>query len=149
MPEERLALWAHLVSEHASAISMDTPLEVLIDMHTNEHKGPGTIRNHDATFRGATHVKLVEVLSERDDVFENMSEGQLRAFTKRLQAEIARRLGQAINEISADTEIDEIYWKAARDMWEQVSKLVDDCRSKMASLSKTLTKPFSEESPNT
>lgn len=145
MPEERLALWAHLVSEHACALSMDTPLEVLVDVHKNEHKGPGTIRNHDESLRGATHARLIEVLSERDDVFPSMSEGQLRAFTKRIHNEISRRLGQAVDELQDNSDLDEVYWAAARDMWGQVAKLVESCRERMESLSKT----FSEESPNT
>lgn len=150
MPEERLALWAHLVSEHACALSMDTPLEVLVDMHASEHKGPGTIRNHDESLRGATHARLIEVLSERDDVFPSMLEGELRGFTKRIHNEISRRLGQAVDELRDNSDLDEVYWEAARDMWEQVSKLVESCREKMASLSKTYSKPFaSEESPNT
>ena len=64
--EQRIALWAHLVSKHCVIISPLTEEEDLVDIHDHEHKGPGTIRNHDIKDRDFELKKLGEVLSEYD-----------------------------------------------------------------------------------
>lgn len=64
--EDRVKLWAHIVSQHASMLSPETPLDVLIDVHEHEHDGPGTIRNHPRESREYSLKKLGEVLSESD-----------------------------------------------------------------------------------
>lgn len=61
--EERLELWAHIVSEHCNMAPPGT-LADMIEYHMNEHEGPGTIRNHDPASRGYSLRKLAAVLSE-------------------------------------------------------------------------------------
>lgn len=64
---QRFELWAHLVSDHAGIYSPDlTPAE-LTDIHDHEHRGPGTIRDHDPRQRTYSLKKMGEVLSESDD----------------------------------------------------------------------------------
>jgi hypothetical protein len=65
--EDRIKLWAHIVSQHASMLSPETPLDVLIDAHEHEHDGPGTIRNHPRDSRTYSLKKLGKVLSEAED----------------------------------------------------------------------------------
>ncbi len=63
---KRVELWAHIVSEHATIIGLDTPYDELLIHHTDEHDGPGTIRNHPRESRDFTLKKLGEVLAEDD-----------------------------------------------------------------------------------
>lgn len=65
--KERIKLWAHIVSQHSNIISPETPMKDLVDYHDNEHRGPGTIRNHDPKDRTYSLKKLGEVLSESED----------------------------------------------------------------------------------
>lgn len=65
--EDRLALWAHLVSRHATIVPVQATLEELIDMHEHEHKGPGTIRNHPIDSREYSLNKIGKVLSESEE----------------------------------------------------------------------------------
>lgn len=62
---ERLALWAHVVSEHSAIMPPDFSMEELLNYHTHEHKGPGTIRNHEESSRTYSLRKIGEVLLER------------------------------------------------------------------------------------
>ena len=62
----RIALWAHCVSEHAAILSPDALMSDLEDYHAAEHRGPGTIRNHDASSRAYSLQKLGRVLSEAE-----------------------------------------------------------------------------------
>ncbi len=74
----RIQLWAHLVSEHAMCIGLDYPKREYEEIHEYEHKGPGTIRNHDEESRHFSFKKIGEVLSECDGVdfdSENLSWG--------------------------------------------------------------------------
>jgi len=61
--EERLELWAHIVSEHCNMAPPGSLAEML-DYHFHEHEGPGTIRNHPVESRRFSLRKLAEVLSE-------------------------------------------------------------------------------------
>lgn len=61
--EERLELWAHIVSEHCN-MAPPGSLMAMLDYHDHEHEGPGTIRNHDHASRHYSLRKLAEVLSE-------------------------------------------------------------------------------------
>lgn len=70
--EERLELWAHIVSEHCNMAPPGTLAEML-DYHDSEHEGPGTIRNHPVESRRYSLRKLAKVLSELepdDDPYE-------------------------------------------------------------------------------
>lgn len=70
--EERLELWAHIVSEHCNAAPPGT-LTSMLDYHDHEHEGPGTIRNHPVESRQYSLRKIAKVLSELepdDDPYE-------------------------------------------------------------------------------
>lgn len=70
--EERLELWAHIVSEHCNMAPPGT-LYSMLEYHDGEHEGPGTIRNHPVESRRYSLRKLAEVLSELepdDDPYE-------------------------------------------------------------------------------
>ncbi len=62
----RARLWAHLVSEHAAIIPLETSMKDLEDTHKHEHKGPGTIRNHDESSRSYSLKKLGAILYESE-----------------------------------------------------------------------------------
>lgn len=62
--EQHFALWAHLCSEHAGIWNHELTLAELMDEHDHEHKGPGTIRNHDPRSRHFSLKRLGKVLSE-------------------------------------------------------------------------------------
>jgi len=62
----RIALWAHCVSEHAVILPPEITLEDLVDYHDSEHRGPGTIRNHDPASRTYSLQKLGRILSEAE-----------------------------------------------------------------------------------
>lgn len=64
--EDRLVLWGHLVSKHATITPLHMTLEELIDMHEHEHKGPGTIRNHSPESREHSLHRIGKVLSEAE-----------------------------------------------------------------------------------
>lgn len=64
--EDRLVLWGHLVSMHASIVPLHATLEELLDVHEHEHNGPGTIRNHPRESREHSLNKIGKVLSESD-----------------------------------------------------------------------------------
>lgn len=64
---EQIALWAHCVSEHAVILSPETTLAELRSYHAGEHRGPGTIRNHEPESRHYSLKKMGMVLSEADD----------------------------------------------------------------------------------
>jgi hypothetical protein len=63
----RVELWAHIVSEHANCVGPTATLEQLEEYHRNEHKGPGTIRNHPEASRAYSLKKLGAVLSESEE----------------------------------------------------------------------------------
>jgi hypothetical protein len=65
--EDRLALWAHLTSEHAAILPGPWTYESLADMHAHEHKGPGTIRNHPEDSRASSLKKIANVLEDAED----------------------------------------------------------------------------------
>jgi len=67
LANEQVVLWAHCVSEHAVIMSPETSLEELQAYHAGEHRGPGTIRNHDPGSRRYCLKKLGEVLSETEE----------------------------------------------------------------------------------
>lgn len=60
---DRLELWAHIVSEHCNMAPPGSVADML-DYHENEHRGPGTIRNHDEHSYHYSLRKLAAVLSE-------------------------------------------------------------------------------------
>jgi hypothetical protein len=64
--EDRLVLWGHIISQHASCVGLDMTLEELIKLHEHEHDGPGTIRNHPRTSREYSLHKIGQVLIESD-----------------------------------------------------------------------------------
>lgn len=64
--QDRLTLWAHLVSAHATIVPVQATLDELIDMHEHEHNGPGTIRNHPRESREYSLKKIGRVLSESE-----------------------------------------------------------------------------------
>lgn len=64
--EDRIKLWAHLVSQHRAILDPLMDEEDLIDIHDHEHKGPGTIRDHDIKDRDFSVKKIGQVLSESD-----------------------------------------------------------------------------------
>lgn len=91
--EDRLTLWAHLVSEHCSVIGLDMSLEDLIKGHEHEHTGPGTIRNHPRESREAQLPKILLVLSESDHYgIPRMSINELRRHLGGVNREIDIRL---------------------------------------------------------
>ena len=89
--EDRLTLWAHIVCKHASCIGFDSPLETLIEIHEHEHRGPGTIRNHDPASRDADVATLIHVLSEAESGIMSMTDSQLRVQRGHVEREIKRR----------------------------------------------------------
>lgn len=91
--EDRLTLWAHLVSEHGSCIGLDMTLNDLIEAHEHEHTGPGTIRNHPRESRAAQLPKIILALSESDHYgVPRMSNSQVRRQLGLLNREIEIRL---------------------------------------------------------
>lgn len=64
--DNRIALWAHCVSEHAAILPPDAAMGDLEDYHAAEHRGPGTIRNHPPSSREYSLKKLDRVLSEAE-----------------------------------------------------------------------------------
>jgi hypothetical protein len=54
------------VSEHAVILPPEITLEDLVDYHDSEHRGPGTIRNHDPASRTYSLQKLGRILSEAE-----------------------------------------------------------------------------------
>lgn len=68
LSNDRLALWAHLVSEHAGVYGLQLTLEELTDIHKHEHEGPGTIRNHPYESRRAILGKIAKVIGEGEDL---------------------------------------------------------------------------------
>lgn len=92
--EDRLTLWAHLVSEHASCIGLDMSLADLVQAHEHEHTGPGTIRNHPRESRAAHLPKVILALSESDHYgVPRMSNNQLQRHVGLVNREITIRLG--------------------------------------------------------
>jgi hypothetical protein len=89
--EDRLTLWAHIVCRHASCVGLDMSLNDLVKIHDHEHRGPGTIRNHDLASRDADIATLIHVLSEADDGVLSMTDNQLRAHAKLVEREVKRR----------------------------------------------------------
>ncbi len=67
MTDDRLKLWAHLVSAHAGIYGLDQTYEQLTEEHEHEHTGPGTIRSHPRESRKASLKKIGQVLIECDD----------------------------------------------------------------------------------
>ena len=67
LQNDRIKLWAHLVSEHANVIDLDYPFAELLDMHRHEHNGPGGIRNHAESLRNYSLKRLGQVLSESEE----------------------------------------------------------------------------------
>jgi hypothetical protein len=65
--QDRNRLWAHCVSQHANILPPETPLAEMQSYHDGEHRGPGTIRDHDPADRSYSLKKLGEVLSEAED----------------------------------------------------------------------------------
>lgn len=90
--EDRLTLWAHLVSEHAGCFGLDLSLRELLEIHAHEHRGPGTIRNHDPLSREFRLAKIIYVLSEAESGIADMEDNELRLHAKRVNDEIALRL---------------------------------------------------------
>ncbi len=64
--EDKLQLWAHIVSKHAAIVSPMATLRELQNYHNDEHEGPGTIRNHDPSSREFSIHRLGEVLIESE-----------------------------------------------------------------------------------
>lgn len=69
--EERLELWAHIVSEHCNAAPPGS-LSSMLEYHEYEHEGPGTIRNHPEESRHYSLRKLAAVLSELEPEDEDL-----------------------------------------------------------------------------
>jgi len=91
--EDRLTLWAHLVSEHGSCIGLDMTLAELVNAHEHEHDGPGTIRSHPRESRAAQLPKIILTLSESDHYgVPRMSNSQVRQQLGLLNREIEIRL---------------------------------------------------------
>jgi hypothetical protein len=61
---ELLAL--HLVSIHCDPMAIARSYDENVDMHDHEHKGPGTIRNHDPAWLGCDAAKAEDVLEEAE-----------------------------------------------------------------------------------
>ena len=89
--EDRLALWAHLISEHATCIGLDLPLADLVEIHEHEHDGPGTIRNHPREWRNANVARIVATLAESDSGLPSMNDSDLRLHAKRVEREVTER----------------------------------------------------------
>lgn len=64
--DDRLKLWAHLVSEHAGIFGVNLTFEDLNEIHSHEHDGPGTIRNHHRDSRKCSLKKIGKVLIESE-----------------------------------------------------------------------------------
>lgn len=62
--EDKLKLWAHIVSKHACRMGTDAPLKELLDFHDREHHGPGGIRNHPVADRSSSLMRISHVLGE-------------------------------------------------------------------------------------
>lgn len=65
MSADELAL--HLVGVHCDPMAIARPQDENADQHDHEHKGPGTIRDHDRSWLGYDHVRVEEVLEEAED----------------------------------------------------------------------------------
>lgn len=89
--EDRLTLWAHLVSEHAGCFGLDLSLRELQEIHAHEHRGPGTIRNHDPLSREFRVAKIICVLSEAESGIADMEDSELRSHAKHVNDEVALR----------------------------------------------------------
>jgi len=89
--EDRLTLWAHLISEHSSCIGLDLPLADLVEIHEHEHDGPGTIRNHPREWRNANVARIVATLAESDSGLPSMNDSDLRLHAKRVEREVTER----------------------------------------------------------
>lgn len=66
--KDRMALWAHLVSEHCAIIQPTAKPKELRELHAHEHHGPGGIRNHPEDSRDYSLKKMGKVLSEVESV---------------------------------------------------------------------------------
>lgn len=66
---DRLSLWLHLVSAHATILRGNLTFEELQALHQHEHDGPGTIRDHDRASRSYYLREIGKVLSEADPRF--------------------------------------------------------------------------------
>jgi len=63
---EKLAL--HLVGVHCDPMAIARPHDENVDQHQHEHRGPGTIRNHDPGWLGYDAAKVEAVLEEAEAV---------------------------------------------------------------------------------
>jgi hypothetical protein len=116
--EDRLTLWAHLVSEHAGCYGLDLSLRELEEIHAHEHRGPGTIRNHDPLSRQFRIAKIIYVLGEAEVGVADMEDSELRLHAKRVNAEIALREKRA-NEPEPD---DDPYEESRREAGYEIPK---------------------------
>lgn len=64
--EDRLELWAHIVSAHCNIMPTNASVAEMLDYHDHEHRGPGTIRNHPENSRHHSLAKIAKVLSESE-----------------------------------------------------------------------------------
>lgn len=62
--EDKLRLWAHIVSKHACRMGTNIHLKELLEYHDGEHNGPGGIRNHDIADRSSSLNQISHVLGE-------------------------------------------------------------------------------------
>jgi len=85
---DRLELWAHIVSEHCNMAPPGSVSDML-DYHEHEHRGPGTIRNHDENSLHYSLRKLAKVLSELEPEDDDPYEGSFREAADNEGARIA------------------------------------------------------------
>jgi hypothetical protein len=83
------------VSEHAGCFGLDLSLRELQEIHAHEHRGPGTIRNHDPLSREFRVAKIIHVLGEAEIGIADMEDSELRLHAKRVNDEVALRAKRA------------------------------------------------------
>lgn len=86
--EERLELWAHIVSAHCNCAPPGT-LNSMLEYHEHEHNGPGGIRNHPEESRHYSMRKIAEVLGELEPEDDDPYEGSFREAADNEGARIA------------------------------------------------------------
>lgn len=82
------ALRLHLLSAHGNLAATTLTDAEALDQHTDEHRGPGTIRNHDPESTGWNFDRALQVLTEVDDGF--LTEEQAGDYGQTFSAHVER-----------------------------------------------------------
>lgn len=91
----------HLVSEHgAPATALDSTGEELQEWHDHEHKGPGTIRDHDPAVQNFAPAKVAAAIRTHDHALSELSQ-RVSSFQARIDATHQPTTEQQLAEIRA------------------------------------------------